>query len=549
MSDNGTTEIGESRVRRTSQAARSGLDVMLSEAAAGGPPRFIAPGSAVKVTAGLARHPGRVISRAAGLGAELARTAAGRSELAPAKGDRRFGDRAWEGNWLFRRVLQGYLAVGETVDGLITDADVDWRAERRARLAAGNVLDALAPTNFAWSNPTVIKETVDTGGGNLVRGARQFVHDLSTPPTHLPATVDTSKFEVGGNLAASPGSVVLRTDVFELIHYKPATEQVREVPLLFVPPTINKFYVLDLAPGRSMIEHYVAQGQQVFVMSWRNPEQAAGSLRPRHVRAGGRRGPRRGRLDHGADRRSTSRPRARAESSPPALLGELAATGELGRRREPDADGVRARQRHRGHDVGARDARRRGRGRRRVRAQGLPRRAGARGRVHVASPERPRLELLRQQLPARQGAAGVRHPVLEPGHGPSRGGASPGLHPRRTRQLVRAPGRARGPRRSRSTSGRSTSTRTSSPAPPITSSRGRARTRARSCSAATSGSCCRGAVTSRRSSTRRARTAVRASASPTSCRRQPRSSARRRRSCRAAGGPTGTRGWPSAPAS
>ena len=172
-------------------------------------------------------------------------------------------------------MLQGYLAVGETVDGLIADADVDWRAERRARLAAGNVLDALAPTNFALSNPTVIKETVDTGGGNLVRGTRRLVRDLSTPP-RLPATVDTSKFEVGGNLAASPGSVVLRTDVFELIQYRPTTEQVREVPLLFVPPTINKYYVLDLAPGRSMIEHYVAQGQQVFAISWRNPEQAQG---------------------------------------------------------------------------------------------------------------------------------------------------------------------------------------------------------------------------------------------------------------------------------
>ncbi len=275
MNDNATTETGGSRVSRTGQAARSGLDVMLSEAAAGGPPRFIAPGSAVKVSTGLARHPGRVIGRAAGLGAELARAAAGRSELAPENGDRRFADPAWEGNWLLRRVLQGYLAVGETVDGLIADADVDWRAERRARLAAGNVLDALAPTNFAWSNPSVIKATVDTGGGNLVRGARRLVRDLSTPP-RLPATVDKSKFEVGGNLAGSPGSVVLRTDVFELIQYKPTTEQVREVPLLFVPPTINKFYVLDLAPGRSMIEHYVAQGQQVFVMSWRNPEQAQG---------------------------------------------------------------------------------------------------------------------------------------------------------------------------------------------------------------------------------------------------------------------------------
>ena len=275
MSENPTTEIKQSRVRHTSHAARSGLDVMLNDAASGGPPRFIAPGSAIKVGAGLARHPRRVIGRAAGLGAELARTATGSSELVPAKGDRRFADPAWERSWLFRRLLQGYLAIGETVDGLISDAGVDWRAERRARLAAGNVLDALAPTNFVWSNPTVIKEVVDTGGGNLVRGARHLVHDLNTPP-RLPATVDTSKFEVGGNLAVSAGSVVLRTDVFELIQYQPTTDQVRETPLLFVPPTINKFYVLNLSPGRSMIEHYVAQGQQVFAISWRNPEQEQG---------------------------------------------------------------------------------------------------------------------------------------------------------------------------------------------------------------------------------------------------------------------------------
>jgi polyhydroxyalkanoate synthase subunit PhaC len=277
MSDKATTDTNRSSLRRTSNAARSGLDVMLGEAAAGGPPRFLAPGAGAKVGAGLARHPRRAVARAGGLTAELARAALGRSELTPAKGDRRFTDPAWEGNWLLRRVLQSYLAVGETVDGLITDAEVDWRAERRARLAAGNVLDALAPSNFAWSNPTVLKEIVNTGGGNLVRGTRQLVHDLGGP-SRLPATVDTSGFEVGGNLAATPGSVVLRTEVFELIHYQPVTDQVRETPLLFIPPTINKFYVLDLSPGRSMIEHYVAQGQQVFAISWRNPGQEQGDF-------------------------------------------------------------------------------------------------------------------------------------------------------------------------------------------------------------------------------------------------------------------------------
>jgi polyhydroxyalkanoate synthase len=275
MSENTTQDRSQPGLRRTGRAVRTGMDVMLAEAVSGGPPRFLAPGSGAKVAAGLLRRPGRVVHRTGGLMAELARSAAGRSELAPGRGDRRFGDPAWETNWLLRRALQGYLAVGEAVDGLISDAAVDWRAERRARLAAGNVLDALAPTNFPWSNPTVIKEIVDTGGENLVRGARRLARDLSKSP-RLPATVDTSKFEVGGNLAASPGSVVLRTDVFELIQYQPSTERVRAVPLLFVPPTINKFYVLDIAPGRSMIEHYVAQGQQVFAISWRNPEQAQG---------------------------------------------------------------------------------------------------------------------------------------------------------------------------------------------------------------------------------------------------------------------------------
>ena len=265
----------QEQVHRAGRGVRSGLDVMLTEAAAGGTPRFFAPGPAVKVTAGLARHPRRVARRTAGLTAELARAVTGRSQLAPASRDRRFADPAWEGNWLLRDLLSAYLALGATIDGLISDADVDWRAERQARLAAGNVIDALAPTNFPWSNPAVIKEIVNTGGGSLARGLRRLVRDISRPP-RLPATVDISKFEVGGNLATTPGSVVLHTEAFELIQYKPQTEQVRERPLLFVPPTINKYYVLDISSGRSLIEYFVRQGQQVFAISWRNPEQAQG---------------------------------------------------------------------------------------------------------------------------------------------------------------------------------------------------------------------------------------------------------------------------------
>jgi len=262
------------RAQRGADAARSGIDVMLADAATG-TPRFFAPGPAVKVAAGLARRPRGVARRAAGLTGELARAATGRSEIAPAAGDRRFADAAWQDNWLLRDLLQGYLAVGEAVDGLIADSGVDWRTERQARLAAGNVMDALAPTNFPWSNPAVLREIVNTGGGNLARGLRRFARDVSTPP-RLPATVDTSRFEVGRNLAATPGSVVLRNEVLELLHYRPQTGEVRETPLLFVPPTINKYYVLDLAPGRSLIEYMVARGQQVFAISWRNPGQEQG---------------------------------------------------------------------------------------------------------------------------------------------------------------------------------------------------------------------------------------------------------------------------------
>jgi polyhydroxyalkanoate synthase subunit PhaC len=259
------------------RAARSGLDVMLTDAVleGGGVGRFLKPSAAGRTIAGLARHPRRAASDAGRFGVEMARVAAGHSEARPSPGDRRFGERAWQENWLLRRVMQSYLATCETADRLISDADLDWRTERQARFAATNALDALAPTNFPWSNPAVLKETIDAGGANLVRGGRRFAHDMTRPP-HLPASVDVTKFEVGGNLAATPGSVVLRTDAFELIQYRPSTKQVREVPLLFVPPTINKYYILDLSPGRSMAEWLLAQQQQVFTISWRNPDAAQG---------------------------------------------------------------------------------------------------------------------------------------------------------------------------------------------------------------------------------------------------------------------------------
>ncbi|HWT24884.1 MAG TPA: alpha/beta fold hydrolase [Solirubrobacteraceae bacterium] len=247
------------------------LDVLLTDAALGPLRRWMPGRAGIKAAAKLGLRPDRVAVRGVRLATELGKVVAGRSDVAPDKRDRRFKDPAWSGNFAFRRLMQAYLATGRTVDGLIDDAHLDWASERRVRFAAENVLDAIAPSNVPLTNPSALKAVVDTGGRNFVRGGRNFVRDMSRPP-RIPSMVDRSAFTVGENVAASPGAVVLRTPVFELLQYRPATARVRETPLLVVPPMINKYYVADLAPGRSMVEHAVGQGQQAFAVSWRNPD-------------------------------------------------------------------------------------------------------------------------------------------------------------------------------------------------------------------------------------------------------------------------------------
>jgi polyhydroxyalkanoate synthase len=252
------------------------LDVLLTEATYSPRQRFFAVDATLRLGSSLARRPGTVTRRVTGLARELGRVAVGDAEIAPPRGDRRFGDPAWKENPLFRRLMQAYLATGTALDGLIRDADLDIQTERRVRFPVENVRDALAPTNFPWSNPAAIKTAVSTRGASFVRGAEQFAADMRTPP-RLPEMVDTSKFEVGDNIATTRGAVILRDEIFELIHYAPQTDEVRSVPLLLVPPMINKYYIADLAPGRSLVEYLLQQGQQVFVISWRNPEAEYGS--------------------------------------------------------------------------------------------------------------------------------------------------------------------------------------------------------------------------------------------------------------------------------
>jgi polyhydroxyalkanoate synthase len=252
-------------------AGTGSLDVLLTDAALGPVRRWMPARASAKLAAKLALRPRAVARRSAGLAGELAKIAAGRSGLEPPKRDRRFRDEAWQQNPAFKRLMQTYLATGRTIDALICEADLDWRSERRVRFAADNLLDALSPSNGPLTNPTALKALVDTGGRNFARGAANFARDMATPP-RIPTMVDPDAFQVGRDLAVTPGAVVLRTPVFELIQYRPQTAKVRERPLLLVPPMINKYYIADLAPGRSMVENAVLNQQQTFAMSWRNPD-------------------------------------------------------------------------------------------------------------------------------------------------------------------------------------------------------------------------------------------------------------------------------------
>ena len=174
---------------------------------------------------------------------------------------------------MLKRLVQLYLAGRHTAEQVVIEADLDPRDRARVRFLVENVAEAVAPSNVPLVNPASTKAVIDTAGLSLVRGGKQLVKDLASAP-RVPEMVDGTGFVLGGNVAATGGEVVFRTEVLELIQYAPQTDEVYEVPTLVVPPTINKFYALDLAPARSLVEFGVQQGRQVFVISWRNPDRA-----------------------------------------------------------------------------------------------------------------------------------------------------------------------------------------------------------------------------------------------------------------------------------
>ena len=201
---------------------------------------------------------------------QLIRVGVGRSDIVPSAGDRRFADKAWQNNPAFRRLMQAYLVEQQAAHRLIDDVELDDKSRARAHFAMSLVTEALAPPNNLLTNPNALAKAAQTRGQSLLAGARHFAHDLRHNGG-MPSQVDTRPFTVGRNLATTPGQVVYRSEVFELIQYQETAAKVYQRPLVAIPPQINKYYITDLAPGRSLVEATVAAGIPYFALSWRNP--------------------------------------------------------------------------------------------------------------------------------------------------------------------------------------------------------------------------------------------------------------------------------------
>ena len=189
----------------------------------------------------------------------------------PADGDRRFADATWSQNPGFFALHQVYAAGARYLQDLLDSAQLDRASRGKAEFGLRFLLDTIAPTNGLVTNPDALKRAFETGGVSVLKGMRNMLDDMVNNDGR-PRQVDTSPFELGENLAATPGKVVFRNELMELIQYEPQTEQVHAIPILCSPPWINKYYIMDLAPGKSLIEWAVQHGHTVFMISYRNPD-------------------------------------------------------------------------------------------------------------------------------------------------------------------------------------------------------------------------------------------------------------------------------------
>ncbi|QMV64019.1 class II poly(R)-hydroxyalkanoic acid synthase [Pseudomonas berkeleyensis] len=218
------------------------------------------------------KQPFHSVKHVAHFGLELKNVMLGQSALKPEDGDRRFADPAWSQNPLYRRYLQTYLAWRKELHDWIEHSSLSEQDASRGHFVINLMTEAMAPSN-SMANPAAVKRFFETGGKSLLDGLSHLAKDM-VHNGGMPSQVNMEAFEVGKNLATTDGAVVFRNDVLELIQYKPITESVHERPLLVVPPQINKFYVFDLSPDKSLARFLLRSQVQTFVVSWRNPTKA-----------------------------------------------------------------------------------------------------------------------------------------------------------------------------------------------------------------------------------------------------------------------------------
>lgn len=190
--------------------------------------------------------------------------------------DRRFSDPDWEKNPFFAYLKQSYLGMSDYLVDFIAKSDMDHETKDRLRFFMAQYLDAISPTNFAMTNPEVIKSVVETKGMSLVSGMKNMIEDMRNGYMSM---TDESLFEIGKNLAVTKGKVVYRNQLIELIQYAPTTTTVHQVPLLIVPPCINKYYILDLQEHNSLVKYLVDQGYTVFLISWKSADKTMSKFR------------------------------------------------------------------------------------------------------------------------------------------------------------------------------------------------------------------------------------------------------------------------------
>lgn len=211
----------------------------------------------------------------AGLATGIPRVLLGFTEPHLPERDFRFADTTFQENLIYRRMAAAYALWEREVMTLVDNPDVDWRTRERAKMVMEALTTALAPTNTLPGNPEAVKRAFTTGGASVRAGIANFVRDVVSNGGY-PSQVDKDAFRVGRNLATTPGWVIFRSEQFELIQYSPATKTVGTIPLLLLPPPVNKYYFWDLAPGRSMVEYAVSRGVEVYTIVWRDPQEDDG---------------------------------------------------------------------------------------------------------------------------------------------------------------------------------------------------------------------------------------------------------------------------------